>query len=90
MFNQGLIEEVKRLKMECSFDCQSMQAIGYKEFRGYFEGTANIESVKEKIKQNTRNYAKRQLTWFKRYNNIHWFDALSERDEAISYIKDNI
>jgi tRNA dimethylallyltransferase len=90
MFNQGLIEEVERLKMECSFDCQSMQAIGYKEFKGYFEGTADIDSVKDKIKQNTRNYAKRQMTWFKRYNNIRWFDALSEREEALRYIEDNI
>ena len=86
MFNQGLINEVKYLLDEChlDFNMQSMQAIGYKEFKDYFYGQINEESLKDLIKQHSRNYAKRQNTWFKRIDSCNWvnndnIEALSDR-----------
>ncbi|MDD7457115.1 MAG: tRNA (adenosine(37)-N6)-dimethylallyltransferase MiaA [Clostridia bacterium] len=90
MFENGLENEVKNLLSKgVGFDKQSMQAIGYKEFKGYFEGEISIDDVKELIKKNSRNYAKRQITWFKKYENIKWFDV-SEIDEALNYIINNL
>lgn len=69
MMNCGLIDEVSGLLQSgITFDMQSMQGIGYKEFKEYFNGTTSINEVTEMIKQNTRNYAKRQITWFKKYD----------------------
>ncbi|MEG1612736.1 MAG: tRNA (adenosine(37)-N6)-dimethylallyltransferase MiaA [Clostridia bacterium] len=85
MFLNGLTTEVENLiKNGVTFDCQSMQAIGYKEFKQYFSGDINITELKELIKQHSRNYAKRQLTWFKKYNDIVWFDKPC--DEAITLV----
>ena len=68
MFEDGIVNEVKKLISDgVEWSAQSMQAIGYKEFKPYFEGSASLEDVKEAIKHNTRKYAKRQITWFKRY-----------------------
>jgi tRNA dimethylallyltransferase len=66
MFAGGLLAEVERLVNDekLDFSMQSMQAIGYKEFKRYFDG-GDIDDVKEDIKKHTRNYAKRQNTWFK-------------------------
>lgn len=87
MFENGLIDEVKSLiNTGVSFDCQSMQAIGYKEFKGFFDGILSENDLKELIKKDTRNYAKRQLTWFRQYKDIKWVDAAN--DDAYDYIKD--
>lgn len=87
MFKNGLVDEVKSLiNTGVSFDCQSMQAIGYKEFKGFFDGILSENDLKELIKKDTRNYAKRQLTWFRQYKVIKWFDAAN--DDAYDYIKD--
>ena len=68
MFDEGLEKEVKGLLNKgITFEMQSMQAIGYKEFKGYFDGEYDLDELKELIKKNSRNYAKRQVTWFKRY-----------------------
>lgn len=87
MFENGLVDEVKSLiNTGVSFDCQSMQAIGYKEFKGFFDGILSENDLKELIKKDTRNYAKRQLTWIRQYKDIKWFDAAN--DDAYEYIKD--
>lgn len=87
MFSDGLIDEVKGLVKEgISFDCQSMQAIGYKEFKAYFDNEADLSALKEKIKQNSRNYAKRQITWLKKYDFAKWFDPIKERQSCIDYV----
>ena len=66
MFDGGLENEIDRLLSEgVDFSCQSMQAIGYKEFAAYKAGNATLEEVKEAIKINSRHYAKRQETWFR-------------------------
>ncbi|MBR6524208.1 MAG: tRNA (adenosine(37)-N6)-dimethylallyltransferase MiaA [Clostridia bacterium] len=75
MVKQGLVDEVKKLvKMGCRRDNTSMQGIGYKEVLDFLEGKVNPEEMAEEIKQATRRYAKRQITWFKR-NDMIWLDA---------------
>lgn len=75
MLEQGLIDEVKNLKstgLDDSF--QSMQGIGYKEVLGYLEGRYDEALMVSVLKQGTRRYAKRQMTWFRRYAQMHWLD----------------
>lgn len=95
MFENGLIDEVYSVGR---FDCQSMQAIGYKEFAGHtpkiIDGKCvlqsdEIEQIKSLIKQHTRNYAKRQITWFKKYDFIKWFDS-EDLNGALAYITEQI
>jgi tRNA dimethylallyltransferase len=71
MMKAGLEGEVRRLYDSGLFDidCTAAQAIGYKEFLPYFRGEATVDEVTDKIKQYSRNYAKRQITWFAKYKN---------------------
>ena len=89
MMEAGLIEEVKNLKeMGLNESNTSMQGIGYKEVVPYLNGMYDKEAMASLIKQNSRRYAKRQMTWFRRYDDIHWFDydnydTYEEMKEAI-------
>ena len=75
MFEEGLIEEFKELlEYGCKKDMTAMQGIGYKELFAYFEERLSLDEVKEEIKKDTRHFAKRQLTWFKREENAIWID----------------
>jgi len=89
MFKQGLLEEVTHLvKNEgLTSNLQSMSAIGYKEFFDYFNKTSTLEEVKEKIKQNTRNYAKRQLTYFKTMPEVKWVNLKDGIEPVITFLK---
>nr|WP_232796271.1 tRNA (adenosine(37)-N6)-dimethylallyltransferase MiaA [Staphylococcus canis] len=74
MLSQGLLKEVQQL-IELGYETyQSMQAIGYKELVPVVKGEMPLELATEKLKQNSRRYAKRQLTWFKNQLNVHWLD----------------
>lgn len=95
MFDQGLVQEVLSVG---DFSYQSMQAIGYKEFAEcdfalengkYVVNPDELAQIKDKIKQHSRNYAKRQLTWFRKYDFVKWFDS-SDTDGAIEYITQKI
>ena len=78
MFDDGLIEEVKSLlNSGVDKNAQAMLGIGYKETLNYLDGTATLEETIEKISQNTRNFAKRQITWYKRMPYIKWLDVQS-------------
>lgn len=75
MFEQGLEAEVKRLKdMGYQKDMVSMQGIGYKEMFPYLEGKYDLERAKYLIKLDTRHFAKRQITWFKRERTVSWMN----------------
>ena len=75
MMEQGLVEEVKKLlNMGYDKNLISMQGIGYKEIVKYLEGEYSLEEAVEIIKRDSRRYAKRQITWFKRYKDSKWFD----------------
>ena len=76
MIEQGLIEEVRSiLDRGYSKDLQALQTVGYREVISYLEGGFTKDEMIAKIKTNTRRYAKRQLTWFRRWNFINWMDA---------------
>ncbi|MCI9573526.1 MAG: tRNA (adenosine(37)-N6)-dimethylallyltransferase MiaA, partial [Lachnospiraceae bacterium] len=83
MLRQGLVAEVERLReMGCQRGMVSMQGLGYKEILAYLEGEASLEEAVESIKRDTRHFAKRQLTWFRREKDIIWVDKEKfHRDE---------
>lgn len=90
MIEQGLIQEVKDLKIKYPNFETAMQAIGYKEIVEYLENKVTKEEAIEKIKQETRRYAKRQITWFKRIQNIKWLDGLDSTQNNIEIILEGI
>lgn len=93
MFEQGLIDEVKALAAEgLTREMQAMQGIGYKEVFDYMENSITKEECIELVKKNTRNYAKRQLTWFKRDKRYIWLDAQAQNveDDAFYVIKNKL
>ena len=72
MFENGIIEETKELLRRHGRIPNIIYTIGYQEVIGYLDGELTLEKAKEKLKQNTRNYAKRQLTWFRKNEKIKW------------------
>ena len=72
MVENGVLDEARQVYDHRDAYRTAAQAIGYKEFFPYFEGTANLTECTERLKQATRNYAKRQLTWFRRQNDAVW------------------
>ena len=79
MVENGVLDEARQVYDHRDAYRTAAQAIGYKEFFPYFEGTANLTECTERLKQATRNYAKRQLTWFRRQNDAAWL-YLDEED----------
>ncbi len=83
MFDAGLIDEVKRLReMGFTRELNSMQGIGYKEVMDYLDGAATLDETKEIIKQSSRRYAKRQMTWFRRDKRVRYISAGNAAVEA--------
>lgn len=75
MLDAGLLKEAEYVWHNRESFRTAAQAIGYKEFFPYFEGTAPLEACADKLKQASRNYAKRQLTWFRHMDGVVWLDA---------------
>lgn len=92
MIENGLIEEVKTLlKNGTDSDAQSMKAIGYRQIISYLQGEIDENTAIELIKRDSRRYAKRQYTWFRRYDFAKWIDVeLKNIDEIAEYIMDDI
>jgi len=74
MFNKGLVKEVKRISKK-TLSMTAAASLGYKEILGYLKGKYSLEEAKELLKQNTRRFAKRQLTWFRADKRIEWVDV---------------
>ncbi|MEI7677591.1 MAG: tRNA dimethylallyltransferase, partial [Bacteroidales bacterium] len=90
MMAQGLLEEAKALYPHKQLN--ALNTVGYKEFFNYFEGNYTLDEAVDKIKQNSRIYSKKQMTWFKRDTDIHWFhpDQEAEISEFINdYLSTN-
>ncbi|WP_017151365.1 tRNA (adenosine(37)-N6)-dimethylallyltransferase MiaA [Bacillus bingmayongensis] len=89
MVGQGLLQEVNTLYENGVQDCQSIQAIGYKELYNYFEGHISLEEAIMRLKTNSRRYAKRQLTWFRNKMDVTWFDVTDgeKTAEILRYIE---
>lgn len=80
MLEQGLLDELRSLLARgIPADCTAMQAIGYKEFLPVLEGTVPLSEAVETVKQESRRYAKRQLTWFRRNKKLHWLPCSEEQ-----------
>lgn len=87
MLEKGLIEEVRMLYKKYGEElCTSIQGIGYKEVIEYIKNLITKEEMIEKIKMETRRYAKRQLTWFRKIENITWIDGLDDIQNNINVI----
>ena len=85
LIEKGLVNEVSSLmQMGLGYDDISMKGIGYKEIIGSLEGRYTLDEAIELIKKNTRHYAKRQLTWLRRYDNIKWFNLSSSEDKTMA------
>ena len=81
MLQQGLVEEIQNLlNSGIPTKCTAMQAIGYKEFVAALNGQGSIEEAADEVRKSSRHYAKRQLTWFRRNQNIHWLTRNSGED----------
>jgi len=85
MMNAGLLAEAEKLHPHKNLN--ALQTVGYRELFDYFDGNFTLDFAVEEIKKNTRRFAKRQLTWFKRSENAKWFDYLSPVEEIIAYIE---
>ncbi|TXC91864.1 tRNA (adenosine(37)-N6)-dimethylallyltransferase MiaA [Metabacillus litoralis] len=92
MVEQGVLTEAKELFDKGLRDSQAAKAIGYKEFFDYLDGSCTLDEVILQLKQNSRRYAKRQLTWFRNKMEVKWFDMTppihheQKVDEIFSYI----
>jgi tRNA dimethylallyltransferase len=84
MIREGLVEEVRSLIPYRQ--ANALQTVGYKELFDHLEGKTDLGTAVELIKQNTRKFAKRQLTWFKRDTDIKWFEP-DQKEEIIEYVK---
>ena len=83
MVNEGLVEEAKSMYPKRHLN--SLNTVGYKEIFEYFEGKVSLNEAIENIKINTRQYAKRQMTWLRKNNDYKWF-TIDELDEMLNYI----
>ena len=85
MMESGLLEEAKSLLPYK--DLNALNTVGYKELFNYFEGKWDLDFALSEIKKNTRRFAKRQLTWYRKDKTIKWFDYLSKLEPIIDYIQ---
>ncbi|SDN30502.1 tRNA dimethylallyltransferase [Alkalicoccus daliensis] len=87
MLENGLLEEVENLIKDGAENYSSMKAIGYKELIPYIKGRISLEEAADNLKQNSRRFAKRQLTWFRNKMPVQWFDVTENREGKIKDIE---
>ena len=84
MIKAGLIDEVKSIQEKgWGPDLNALKTVGYQEVFNYFDGIYTIQEMIERIKINSRRYAKRQMTWLRNDERIHWFDPDNESEKHI-------
>ncbi len=84
MLEQGLVDEVTGLVNHgCTRDMVSMQGLGYKEILDYLDGSCTLEEAVYRLKRDTRHFAKRQLTWFKREQDVHWLNREDKTEDEL-------
>jgi tRNA dimethylallyltransferase len=84
MLENGLEAEAARLAKLYGWNCEALTAVGYKEFRDYFNSSESLDQVRQNIIKNTQDYAKRQRTWFKRNKSIQWVSDPSKVVEIVT------
>jgi len=88
MIENGLVEEARNLYSQK--DLNALNTVGYKELFQYFDGKTDLETAISEIKKNTRRFAKRQLTWFRKDPKIKWFDLNEDPENIFRYIESQI
>lgn len=88
MFDKGLVDEVKRINKRYNLSKTAKEALGYKEILKYLDGQISLDEAKRRIKVNTRHFAKRQMTWFKKDSRIEWIEI--EDNEGPESVADRI
>lgn len=83
MIKQGLVDEVRSLQEKYGCEVKSMTGIGYRQICEFLDGKVSIETAIENLKRDSRHYAKRQMTWFKRDNRIHWIENAQEAQKLV-------
>jgi tRNA dimethylallyltransferase len=86
MMNEGLLDEAKQLYKHRELN--ALQTVGYRELFDYFEGKTDLTTATDEIRKNTRRFAKRQMTWFRKNENIHWFDFNVPAHTIIEFINE--
>jgi tRNA dimethylallyltransferase len=89
MIKNGLINEIERLRQRYPASCPPFASVGYKEIIQFLQGQMDLHSAVDLIKQHTRNYAKRQLSWFRQEKDIHWFEP-GQQQKMADFIKEQI
>ena len=84
MLQQGLKREVERLVEKYGWDCEGLKGIGYREWRGYFDGVQDLSETRARIFKATLGLAKRQRTWFKRNKSIHWINDMDAAADLVT------
>lgn len=94
MMEEGLVNEVRKLKeMGCTKDMVSMKGLGYKEILSYFDGEYSLDEAVRIIKRDTRHFAKRQITWFKREKDVIWVPKQKfgyDEEKILEFLLDNL
>lgn len=92
MMESGFLKEVEELYEYLPRECQSLHSIGYRELYDYVEGKLPLEDSIEVIKQHTRRYAKRQLTWFRNKLDVNWFDVTTgnRKEDIFEFLEGNL
>lgn len=92
MLESGLLEEVKGLYQYLPGDSQSIHSIGYRELYDYLDGKVTYDEAVDSIKKNSRNYAKRQLTWFRNKLDVNWFDVTTgpQEEEVFEFLEEKL
>jgi len=88
MMNDGLLVEAKNVFSYKNLN--ALQTVGYRELFDFFEGKITLEFAIEEIKKNTRRFAKRQITWFKRNSDTKWFELDANKDEIVKFINNQL
>jgi tRNA dimethylallyltransferase len=88
MINQGLLAEAEKLFPNKKLN--ALQTVGYRELFSYFDGEITLAFAIEEIKKNTRRFSKRQLTWFKKTDNVRWFDYATAVKEITNHIENSL
>jgi tRNA dimethylallyltransferase len=88
MLERGLVEEAKQLEKHKYLN--ALQTVGYKELFGYFDGTHDYEEAVRLIKRNTRRFAKRQLTWYRKDLSVNWFHHKTRHTEIVQRVSDKL
>jgi tRNA dimethylallyltransferase len=85
MLQEGLLTEAEQLHPHKALN--ALQTVGYRELFEYFDGIVTLDQAVENIKMNTRRFAKRQITWFKRTENTTWFDYKTDTNTIVKQIE---